>query len=61
MDVLFPTKVRATIYVLVVLGTAVIVPLQAAHVVSDLVLAVWSSVAGAASGLAALNISKNSK
>jgi len=61
MDVLFPTKVRATIYVIVVLGTAVLVPLNVAQVVSDLVMSVWTSVAGAASALAALNISKNSK
>lgn len=56
MDVLLPAKVRATIYVLVVIGTAVLVPLNVAHVVSDLVMSVWTSVAGAASGLAALNV-----
>lgn len=61
MEVVFPPKVRATIYISVVLGTAVLVPLQAAHVVSDLVLAVWTSVSGAASALAALNITRNTK
>lgn len=55
MDVGFPTPVRKTIYVVVVLGTAVLVPLNLGGVVPDLVLAVWTSVAGAASGLAALN------
>ena len=58
MDVGFPVGVRKTIYVVVVLGTAVLVPLQLGGVVSDLVLAVWNSVAGAASGLAALNTPK---
>lgn len=57
MDVIFPRKVRVAIYITVVLGTAVLVPLNVAGVVSDVVLAVWTSVAGAASGLAALNVS----
>lgn len=61
MEVIFPAKVRATIYVLVVLGTAVLVPLHAGEVVSDLVFNVFTSVAGAASALAALNITRNSK
>lgn len=61
MEIVFPPKVRAAIYVLVVLGTAVIVPLNAAHVVSDLMFSVWTSVAGAASALAVLNISGRSK
>ncbi|WP_131816203.1 hypothetical protein [Mycolicibacterium porcinum] len=51
-----PYKVRATIYVIVVMGSAVLVPLNLNGVVSDVVMAVWTSVAGAASGLAALNI-----
>lgn len=58
MEVIFPAKVRVTIYVLVVLGSAVLVPLHAGHVVNDLVLNVWTSVAGAASALAALNVTK---
>ena len=61
MEVIFPPRVRATIYILVVLGSAVLVPLNLAHVVSDVVFAVWTSVAGAASGLAALNIQRNSQ
>ena len=58
MDIIFPPKVRATIYVIVVIGTAVLVPLNVAQVVNDLVMSVWTSVAGAASALAALNVSK---
>lgn len=58
MDVGFPSGVRKAIYVTVVLGTAVLVPLQLGGVVTDLALAVWTSVAGAASGLAALNTPK---
>lgn len=60
MDItdLFPPKVRATIYVLVVLGGAVLIPLNAAHVVSDVVLSVYSSLAAAASLLAGFNVSK---
>ena len=56
MDIIFPPKVRATIYVIVVLGTAILVPLNVADVVSDLVMSVFTSVAGAASALAALNV-----
>lgn len=52
-----PPKVRAAIYVLVVMGTAVLVPLNVAGVVNDVVMSVWSSVAAAASLLAALNVS----
>lgn len=58
MEIIFPPKVRASIYLLVVLGTAVIVPLNVAGTVSDLVFQVWTSVCGAASALAALNVSK---
>lgn len=61
MDVVFPPKVRATIYVLTVIGTAVLVPLHAGNVVNDLVLNVWTSVAGAVSALAALNVNRSSK
>ncbi len=56
MDIVFPPKVRAAIYVIVVLGTAILVPLNVADVVSDLVMSVFTSVAGAASALAALNV-----
>jgi len=56
MKLNLPYKIRAGIYVAVVLGTAVIVPLNTAGVLSDVVLAVWSSLAGAASLLAALNV-----
>lgn len=58
MDILLPAKVRAVIYVLVVMGTAVLVPLDAANVVNHLVMQVWTSVAGAASALAALNVAR---
>lgn len=56
MDIIFPPKVRATIYVIVVIGTAVLVPLNVGNVVSDLVMSVWTSVCAAASALAALNV-----
>lgn len=59
MDIIFPPKVRAVIYVLVVMGTAVLVPLDAANVINHLVIQVWTSVAGAASALAALNVAKS--
>lgn len=58
MEIIFPPKVRAAIYIVVVMGTAVLVPLNLADIVSDLIMAVWTSVAGAASALAALNVSK---
>ena len=56
MQLSVPSKIRVAIYVFVVLGTAIIVPLYAGHVISDLFFAVWTSVTGAASGLAALNV-----
>lgn len=59
MDIVFPPKVRAIIYIVVVLGTAVLVPLNAAGVVSDLIMSVFTSVAGAASALAALNVNRS--
>jgi hypothetical protein len=59
MDIMFPRRVRAAIYITVVLGTAVLVPLNVAGAVSDLVMSVWTSVAAAASALAALNVSKS--
>lgn len=53
-----PDKVRKAIYVLVVLGTAVVVPLHQAGIVPDVVVSVWTSVSGAASLLAAFNVPK---
>lgn len=59
MDIIFPPRVRAMIYVIVVLGTAVLVPLNIGGVVSDLVMSVWTSVSAAASALAALNVNRS--
>lgn len=56
MKLNIPRNIRAAIYIITVMGTAVIVPLEAAQVIPTIVLTVWASVAGAASGLAALNI-----
>lgn len=50
-------KVRLVIYIIVVMLTALIVPLHAAGVVNDTILAVWTSIAGAASLLAGINVS----
>lgn len=61
MEINLPSRVRATIYVLVVMGTAVLVPLNVAGVVNDVVLSVWTSVSGAASLLAALNVTPDNK
>jgi hypothetical protein len=52
-----PPKVRATIYITVVMGTALLLPLHAGEVVRDLWMNVWTSVSAAASLLAALNVS----
>lgn len=56
MTLNFPHRVRAAIYIIVVLGTATVVPLHSFDILSDVVLAVWSSISGAASFLAALNV-----
>lgn len=51
-----PAQVRKAIYIAVVMGTAVLVPLHQFDVVPDVVMAVWASVSGAASLLAAVNV-----
>ena len=56
MELNFPPKVRSAIYIIVVLGTATLVPLNVAGVVDNVILSVWTSVSGAASLLAALNV-----
>lgn len=58
MEVNFPPKVRVAIYIIVIMGTSIIVPLNLGGVVSNVAMSVWTSVSGAASLLAALNISK---
>jgi hypothetical protein len=60
MEVNLPPQVRLIIYVVVTLGTAAMVPLHIGGVVSDLVFNVWTSLAGAATLLAALNVNRNS-
>lgn len=61
MEINLPSRIRAVIYICVVLGTAIVVPLHAAKEISDLFLNVWTSVAGAASGLALLNVTPDPK
>lgn len=56
MSLNLPHQVRLTIYVLVIVGTSIIVPLYANGVVSDTLMAVWTSVSGAVSALAAFNV-----
>lgn len=56
-----PPKVRFAVYVSVVLGTSVVVPLHAFAVIGDLWLALWTSVSGAASLLASLNVNVSKK
>lgn len=58
MEINLPPKVRIAIYITVVMGTSVLVPLHVFHIVSDVVMAVWTSVSGAASLLAAFNVPK---
>lgn len=61
MNINFPYRVRAAIYIIVVLGTSVMVPLNVAHIVSDVAFQVWTSVSGAASLLAAINVQPNNE
>jgi hypothetical protein len=51
-----PPKVRAAVYIVVVLGTALLVPLNIAGVVNNTIMSVWTSVSAAASLLAAINV-----
>lgn len=61
MEVTIPARLRAAIYIIIVLGTSVIVPLNVAGIISDVAFSVWTSLAGAGSLLAALNIQKGAK
>lgn len=49
-------KVRAWIYIIVVMITAIVVPLNLAGIVNNVVMSVWTSVSGAAVLLARLNV-----
>ena len=60
-DLVFPSSVRKVIYVVTVLVSAVLVPLEVAGVLHPLVMPLWTSVAGAVSGLAALNTPKGNQ
>lgn len=57
MSKLLPDNVRKGIYITVVLVSAVVSPLGIAGVLPPIYVAVWTSLAGAASGLAAYNVS----
>lgn len=59
MELNLSPQTRKAIYVTVILGTAVIVPLDVANVIPDLVGQVWNSLAGAASLLAAFNVNRS--
>lgn len=56
MELKLPDRIRKATYITVVMGTAILVPLHQFGVVPDVVMAVWASVSGAASLLAALNV-----
>lgn len=57
-DFNLPPKARKIIYIAVVMTSAVLVPLNVAGVVNDVFMSVWTSVSGAASLLAVLNVAK---
>ena len=50
-------QVRTLVYIVIVLGSAVLAPLNIAGIINDIVMSVWVSVSGAASLLAAINVS----
>jgi hypothetical protein len=58
MQLNLPPKVRKAIYIAVVMGSAVMIPLDQFDAIPDVVMAVWVSVSGAASLLAAFNVPK---
>lgn len=57
-DFNLPPKVRKIVYIAVVMISAVLVPLNVAGVVNDVIMSIWTSVSGAASLLAVLNVAK---
>ena len=56
MELNLPDNVRKVIYIIIVLGTAIIVPLNLYGFIPEVAMALWTSVSGAASLLAALNV-----
>lgn len=50
-------QVRTLIYIIIVLGSAILAPLNVSGIISDTAMSVWVSVSGAASLLAAINVS----
>lgn len=56
MQTVFPPKVRLALYIIAVLGSAVVVPLDINHVVAAWVLPTWNSFVGAVCALAGFNI-----
>lgn len=55
-DLALSPNIRKAIYIVVVMGTAIIVPLDQLAMIPTYVSTIWSSVAGAASLLAAFNV-----
>lgn len=59
MTINLPYKVRAGIYITIALGTAVLVPLHQFDYIPEVAMAIWTSLSGAASLLAALNVQED--
>lgn len=56
MKLNLPPKLRLFLYIFVVIGTSIIVPLGANQVISDVIVSVWASFSAAVSALAAFNV-----
>lgn len=56
MQTVFPPKVRLALYIIAVLGTAILVPLDLNHVLQTWMLPTWNSLVGALCALAGFNV-----
>lgn len=57
MNLNFPPKVRAVLYVVTALGSPVVVYLLAKGIIGELEMALWAAEVTAVSALAAFNVS----
>jgi hypothetical protein len=61
MNINLPSKVRAALYILVVLGSPVVGYLSVTEVLGTAEVALWSALTTAIAGLAALNVTPDSE
>lgn len=51
-----PSKVRAALYIITIVGTPLVAYLSARHIIGDLEVALWSAEVAVVNAMAALNV-----